>query len=320
MHEINGSKGGYNSRVKTRWSPDCSATSARTGLSKSPQPTTRAHSSPQWGSPLQAGRGATPSLECKAQSRARTQQGTQANLPYQRDAPQTPVQQARELVESYLNKVRDIGKEAVSQLESSELGKQLELKITEQFDTLSANALNLKKQLNPYVDYVKEQVGKELEKDIPIVKEKIRPALETFQKRWAEEVKVYQKKLTPLGAELHKKTKGNLDTFYKKLVPIAEELRDKLRTEVDSLRTNLAPQVDEVRQKLVQKLEEIKANAGPRAEAYKTQLSQQIENLKERFGPLAQNIRDRLLPHAEEAKSKLSALLEVVRARLGQAV
>ncbi|XP_053307468.1 apolipoprotein A-I-like [Spea bombifrons] len=244
--------------------------------------------------------------------------GTQARFLWQNEEPHTPIQQAREVIESYLNKVRDIGREAVNQIESSDFGKQLDLKITEKFDTLSSNALNLKKQLNPYVDQVREQVSKELEKDIPIIKEKIRPILEVFQKRWVEEVKAYREKVAPLSAELHRQTKENLQAFAKRVLPLAEEVRDKLRSEVDTLRTDLAPYSNEIRQKVVDKLEEIKANAGPRAEEYRAQVSQYIENLKERFAPVAQNIRERLLPVAEEAKTKLAKLVEVVRAKLNQ--
>ncbi|KAM4702967.1 apolipoprotein A-I-like [Rhinophrynus dorsalis] len=227
--------------------------------------------------------------------------GTQADLLRQHEEPQTPVQQAREIVGIYQKKAQDIGREAVDRLESSDLGKQLELKITEKFDTLSDNVLNLKKKLNVYVDSIREQVAKELEKDFPVVGENIQPAPEAFQKRWVEEVKVF----LILGAELHKMTKDNLETLYKKLIPIVEEVRDKLKIEVDSLQSNLEPHSYEIHQKLAQKLEEFKGFTYPIVKAYVTELSQHIKNLKERFGPQAQSYRDLLLPHAVEATSKL---------------
>ncbi|XP_075694918.1 uncharacterized protein LOC142661413 [Rhinoderma darwinii] len=244
--------------------------------------------------------------------------GTQARYPWQHDEPQTPAQHAREVIESYLNKVRDLGREAVSQVESSDLGKQLEFKITEKFDTLSTNALALRKQLNPYVDKVREQVAAELEKDIPLVREKIRPIVENFQRKWVDQVKAFKERVAPIGEELKKQTKDNLEAFYKRLQPVAEDFREKLRAEVDSLRSNLAPYTDELRQKVIQKLEEVKANAGPKTEEYKAQVSQHIEALKEKFGPLAENLKERLLPHAEEAKVKITKLWEAVRARLSQ--
>ncbi|KAG8434528.1 hypothetical protein GDO86_012778 [Hymenochirus boettgeri] len=245
--------------------------------------------------------------------------GTQGvHFPWQQDEPQTPVEQAREVIMNYMSKVHEIGKEAVSQLETSEIGKQLDLKIAEKFDVVGTNAMNLKKQLHPYIDNIREQVAKELEKDIPIVKEKIRPILESFQKRWAEEAKQYQKRLLPLATAVQKQTKENMQAIYEKISPVAEEMKDKLRVEVDVLRSTLLPYSDDIRQKVVEKLEELKANANPKAEEYKAQLSQQIENLKQRFSPLAQSIREQLIPHAEQAKSRLTAMWEVVKARLGQ--
>ncbi|CAJ0963578.1 unnamed protein product [Ranitomeya imitator] len=203
--------------------------------------------------------------------------GTQARYPWQHDEPQSPYQHVRDVIEGYLNKVRDIGREAVSQAESSDLGKQLDLKIAERFDEVSSKALALRKQINPYMDKVREHVSAELEKDIPLVREKIRPIVENFQRKWAEDVKSFKERVTPLGEELKKQTKENLEVFYKKLQPAAEDLREKLRAEVDSLRANLAPYTDELRQKIIEKLEEVKANAGPKAEEYRAQITQHIE-------------------------------------------
>ncbi|KAM4014814.1 uncharacterized protein ACNLHF_001557 isoform 1-T2 [Anomaloglossus baeobatrachus] len=243
--------------------------------------------------------------------------GTQARYLLQHDELQSPAQHVREVIESYLHKVKDLGREAVSQVESSDLGKQLELKIAEMFDTPSPNALALNKQLNPYVDRVREHVSSELEKDIPLIREKIRPMIENFQKNWAENVNSFRGKVAPLVEELRKETKDNLEVFNKKLQLAAKVLRQELRSEVHSLRTNLAPHADQLRKKMIENLE-VKANAGPKTEEYKSQIAQQIETLKENVGPLVDDLKELLLPHAEEAKAKIDKLWEAVRARLAQ--
>lgn len=244
--------------------------------------------------------------------------GAQARYPWQHEEPHTQLQQVREYLESYAAKVQELGKEAVSQVEDSEIGKQLDLKITEKFDTLSTNALALKKQLHPYLEQIRTKIAEELDKDLPIIKEKIRPILENFHQYRVAEVKAFQEKVEPLFADLKKQTKENFDAFKTKLVPLAEDLRDKLRTEIDNVRTKLAPETEALREKLMAKIEELKANAGPRAEAYRAQAAQYVEHLKETLAPVAQNIRERLLPYAETAKVKLENLVEAVKARLNQ--
>ncbi|KAM3922915.1 uncharacterized protein RB166_011979 [Leptodactylus fuscus] len=242
--------------------------------------------------------------------------GTQARNPWQRDKPQSHAQHVREVIESYLNNVRDLSREAVSQAESSDLGKQLDLKITERLETLSSNALALKKQINPYVGTVRKQVSAELEKDIPLLRQKIHHTVKNFQKNWDEELKDLRESMSPLRDELTEQTEDNLEDFCMKLQPVAEYFTEKMCFEVDSLRANLAPYSDELRQRIIQKLEEFRANAGPKAGKYKALISQYIKILKEKSGPIAEDLKTRLLPHAEETKAKIAKLWEAARARL----
>ncbi|KAM9299352.1 uncharacterized protein PAF06_016407 [Gastrophryne carolinensis] len=241
--------------------------------------------------------------------------GTQARFPWQHDEPKTRVRHAQELIESYLNKIRDIGREAVVQAESSDIAKQLDLKISEKFDAFSTNALALRKQLHPYVARVRAEVSAELEKDIPILKEKIRPYVETFQKNWGEQVKAFNEKITPLAEQLKKQTKDNVEGFYKNAQPQIEDLGEKLQSEVDSFRAKIAPHQEALRQKLTEKFEEIRANAGPKAEEYKAQLAQHVENLKSRLAPVVENLKEQVVPKIEEAKAKLAQLWQAWRAQ-----
>ncbi|XP_077313102.1 uncharacterized protein LOC143933879 [Lithobates pipiens] len=244
--------------------------------------------------------------------------GTQARYPWQNEEPQTPIQQVREAIEGYLDKIKDIGREAVAQAESSEVAKQLDLKITERFDAFSTNALALRKQLHPYVDKIREEVSAELEKDIPLLREKIRPFIETFQKNWAAEVTSFRENIAPVVDEWKKQTKENLDGFYKKAQPQLEGLREKLRSEVDILRTKIGPFKEDIRKKLIEKFEEVKTNAGPKAEEYKAKLAQHAETLKQRLGPVIENLKEQLGPKLEEAKIKLGQLWQVVQAKVAE--
>ncbi|XP_068097014.1 apolipoprotein A-I-like [Hyperolius riggenbachi] len=242
--------------------------------------------------------------------------GTQARFPWQHEEPQTPLHHAQELIESGLHKIREIGKEVVEQAESSDIAKTLDLKISDKYDAVSSNALAIKKQLHPYLLKLKEEIGAELQKDIPIFREKIQPYVETFQMNWAGQVKAFRENAAPVVDNLKKQTKDNLESFYKNLQPQIEELKKRLHSEVESLRANIAPYKEELRQKLVEKFDEVKANAGPRAEEYKAQVAQNLENLRQRLAPVVENLKEQLLPKLEEGKAKLAEAWEALRARV----
>ncbi|KAM8927297.1 uncharacterized protein RCH25_007571 [Pelodytes ibericus] len=245
--------------------------------------------------------------------------GAQARYPWQRDEPQSSVQQLRAAVEGYLNKAQDIGKEAIKQIDTSEYVKQYDLKLAEKFEALSTGALNLRSQAHPFLLQLREQVVKELETDIPLLKEKVRPILENFRTKWVEDVAAYQQNVGPLFTEWQQKAKENIQVLREKLLPLAESVRDKLRTDIDNLRSTIAPYSDDIKQKIIEKLEDYKANAGPRAEKYRAQVDEFIKNLRERLEPVGEIIKQQLLPHAEEAKAKLAKLAEVLKNRNSQA-
>ncbi|XP_040182834.1 apolipoprotein A-I-like [Rana temporaria] len=168
--------------------------------------------------------------------------GTQVCYPWQNEQPQ-----------GYLHKIKDIGRMAVAQAESSESSEIAKLlKITERFDALD-RALALGKQLHPYEDRVKKNMSAKLKKDIPRLREKIRPTpyVETFQKNWAAEVPSFKDNIAPVVDEWKKQTKKNIKGFYKKAQPQLLGLRTMLRSEADGLRSNIAPHEEEFRQKLI---------------------------------------------------------------------
>ncbi|KAJ1189377.1 hypothetical protein NDU88_006125 [Pleurodeles waltl] len=245
--------------------------------------------------------------------------GTQARFVWQNEEPQGPTERAKEIVQNYVKQALQLGKEAISQVESSEYGKKLDLKILDKLEIFSTNAQHLQKQLTPYIEQAREQVAKEYERDLSVAKEKIQPILEGFQKRWEEDVKAYQRKLTPVAAGLQKQAKTSLEALSKELLPIAEEFRDKLRADVDHLRVTITPHLDGVRQQVTKKLEELRAKAGPQAEEYRAQMSSQIDAWREKFGPIAQQLKERLIPHAEEVQSKLNSIYEALKAQLSPA-
>nr|P0DM92.1 RecName: Full=Apolipoprotein A-I; Short=Apo-AI; Short=ApoA-I; AltName: Full=Apolipoprotein A1; Contains: RecName: Full=Truncated apolipoprotein A-I; Flags: Precursor [Panthera tigris altaica] len=135
--------------------------------------------------------------------------GSQARHFWQQDDPQSPWDRVKDLVTVYVDAVKDGGREYVAQFEASALGKQLNLKLLDNWDTLGSTITKLREQIGPVTQEFWDNLEKETEvlrqemsKDLEEVKQKVQPYLDDFQKKWQEEVELYRQKVAPLGTEL----------------------------------------------------------------------------------------------------------------------
>ncbi|KAL9825904.1 LOW QUALITY PROTEIN: apolipoprotein A-I [Geothlypis trichas] len=242
--------------------------------------------------------------------------GTQARSFWQHDEPQAPLDRLKDMLDVYLDSVKASGKEAIAQFEASTVGKQLDLKLGENLDTLGAAAAKLREDMAPYYKEVREMwlkdtesLRKELTKDLEEVKEKIKPFLDQFSAKWTEDLEQYRQRLAPLAQELKELSKQKVELLQQKLTPVAEEARDRLRGHVEELRKNVAPFSDELRQKLSQKLEEIREKGIPQAAEYQAKVVEQLSSLREKM-TLVQDFKERLTPYTETLKARFLTLLE----------
>uniref|UniRef100_A0A8C0GQV1 Apolipoprotein A-I n=1 Tax=Chelonoidis abingdonii TaxID=106734 RepID=A0A8C0GQV1_CHEAB len=252
--------------------------------------------------------------------------GTQARYFWQRDEPQTPLDQFKDMVQVYLETVKASGKEVISQFEASAVGKQLDLKLADNLDSLTVAAQKLQEDLAPVYKetlglWVKdtEALKQELTKEMEEVKQKIQPFLEKFSKKWTEELELYRQKLAPIGEELKEMTRQKVEVLQQKLAPVAEEARDRMRGHVDELRKSLTPYSDELRQKLTQKLQEFREKGIPQAAEYQAKVIQHLTAFREKVTPLLQDFKERLTPYAESLKSRFLNLLDNLRKNVAKA-
>ncbi|XP_074833255.1 apolipoprotein A-I [Carettochelys insculpta] len=252
--------------------------------------------------------------------------GTQARYFWQHDDPQTPVDRFKDMIQVYLETIKASGKEAVTQFEASAVGKQLDLKLAENLDSLSVSVQKLQEDLAPYYKEAQElwlkdteALRKELTKDLEDVKQKIQPFLEQFYAKWVEELEVFRQKLVPIGEELKEMTRQKLEVVQQKLTPVAEEARDRLRGHMEELRKALTPHGEELRLKVSQKLQEVREKGFPQAAEYQAKVIQHLTNFREKATPLVQDFKERLSPYVENVKTQFLALLDRIRMSMTKA-
>uniref|UniRef100_A0A0D9QUG2 Apolipoprotein A-I n=1 Tax=Cavia porcellus TaxID=10141 RepID=A0A0D9QUG2_CAVPO len=232
--------------------------------------------------------------------------GSQARHFWQQDDPKTSWDVVKEFANKYVDAVKESGKGYVEQLDASSLGQQLNLRLSDNWDTLSTILTKLQADFGLATQEFWDTLEKETEwlkqivsEDLQDVKHKVQPYLENFQKKVQEEVEHYREKVRPLGIELRD---------GEKLTPLGEDLRDRTREHVDVLRTQLAPFSEEMRQRLAKRLEELKDSAT--LADYHAKASEHLKMLGEKAKPALEDLRQGLLPVLENLKASILSSID----------
>lgn len=248
--------------------------------------------------------------------------GSQARHFWQQDEPQSQWDRVKDLATVYVDSIKDGGREYVAQFEASALGKQLNLKLLDNLDSLSTTVTKVREHLGPVTQEFWDTLEKETEvlrqemsKDLEEVKQRVQPYLDEFQKKWHEEVERYRQKVRPLGEELRDGARRGLKDLQEKLSPLGEELRDRARSHVDALRLQLAPYSDELRERLAARLQALKDSSATLSD-YHSKASEQLRELGEKVKPALEDLRQGLLPLWETFKIGIQAAIEEATKKL----
>ncbi|XP_006030393.1 apolipoprotein A-I [Alligator sinensis] len=244
--------------------------------------------------------------------------GTQARYFWQHDDPQTRLDRFKDMLNVYMETMKASGKEVVAQFDASAVGKQLDLKVGDTLDSLSSTIVQMKEDLAPYYEEMRDAWDKETEslqsevaQDLEQVRQKFQTALEQFAQQWGAEVDQYREKLVPVVSNMKELSRQKLELLQQQLTPLAEEAQGRMRGHVDELRKNLAPYKEELTQK-IQKLHE----SFPYTSNVRDQAVQHLSSLREKVTPLVQDFRERVKPYTDSVKTHLLNLFQEARKTL----
>ncbi|KAM7337669.1 hypothetical protein ACRRTK_003788 [Alexandromys fortis] len=248
--------------------------------------------------------------------------GSQARHFWQKDEPpQNPWNRIKDFATVYVDAVKDTGRDYVSQFETSAFGKQLNLNLLENWDTLGSSIGRLQEQLGPVTQEFWDNLEKdtdwlrqEMNKDLEDVKTKVQPYLDQFQSKWQEEVALYRQKVEPLGAELREGARQKLQELQEKLTPVGEDLRDRMRQHVDTLRTKLAPYSDKMRDRLAERLAQLKDSAT--LAEYHTKATEHLKAFSEKAKPALEDLRQGVMPVLESFRVRLMSMIDEASKKL----
>ncbi|KAM6158606.1 apolipoprotein A-I [Rhynchocyon petersi] len=235
--------------------------------------------------------------------------GSHARHFWQQDEPQSSWDQVKDFVNVYLEAIKEAGKEYVTQIETSALGKQLNLKFLDNWESLSSSFSKLQEQIGPVTQEFWNKLEKDtaelrqaMNKDLEDVKQKVQPYLDQFQKKWEEEVALYRQKVAPLQKEFHESALH----LRQQLAPLGEELRDRVRAHVDTLRANVEPYSQDLSDRLATHLQALKdSGISEHLDSLRKNAQPALEDFRQGVAPVAENLKTVLLSALDEASKKL---------------
>ncbi|XP_048196946.1 LOW QUALITY PROTEIN: apolipoprotein A-I [Perognathus longimembris pacificus] len=247
--------------------------------------------------------------------------GGEARHFWQHDDPQTPWDRVKDFASVYVDAVKDSSRDYVEQFENTPLGKQMNLKLTENWDTLGSTFGKLREQLGPVTQEFWQNLEKDTEwlraemgKDLEDVKQKVQPYLDEFQKKWHEEVERYRQKVGPLAQDLREEASKKLQDLQGKLAPLGEDLRDSMRQHVDALRTQLAPYSERMRERLAARLAALRDS--PSLAEYQAKAHEHLKTLHDKAQPALSDLGQGLLPVLENLKATLLTAIDEASKKL----
>lgn len=231
-----------------------------------------------------------------------------ANILWQ-EPPKTNLDMVKDAFWDYVAKATLTAEESLNQLRQSELGQEVNTKISESADTVNQYMVALRAQVAPATqDFMTqftqqaELLKAQLEKDLTAAGTSVQPYANDMLAKLQSKVEELKKEVAPYAESM------DPEALKTVLQQRSQELKAQLDQGVNQLQSQMVPYTEEMRQKVEQHLEEFQSSMMPLAKNFETQLAQKTEEIQQRLAPFREELKAKLDASAEDMKAKLSAL------------
>ncbi|XP_026156953.1 apolipoprotein A-IV a isoform X1 [Mastacembelus armatus] len=222
------------------------------------------------------------------------------------EPPKSNMDMVKDAFWDYVAKMTLTAEDSLNQIRMSELGQEVNARISQSVDTVNQYIVTLRSQVAPLTQNFMtqftqeaEQLKARLEKDLTAVSTNLQPYAEQMVERLHMQVEELKKEANSYAEAM------DPEALKTVLLQKSQELRGQLDKSVDELQTQMIPYTEEIRQKMEQSLEEFQRSMIPLAQSFETQLIQK-----------SQEIQQNLAPYGEELKAKLDASTQDLQAQL----
>uniref|UniRef100_A0A4W6EI58 Apolipoprotein A-IV n=1 Tax=Lates calcarifer TaxID=8187 RepID=A0A4W6EI58_LATCA len=204
-----------------------------------------------------------------------------ANILWQ-EPPKSNLEVVKDAFWDYVAKATLTAEDSLKQIRQSELGQEVNARISQSADTVNQYVVALRTQVAPLTQDFMTQFTQEaerlkarLEKDVTTVSTSLQP--------YAEE----------LVAHLQRQAMDP-ETLKAVLLQKSQELKAQLDKSVNQLQAQMVPYTEEMKQKMEQSLEEFQSSMIPLAQSFETQLTQKTQEIQQNLAPLGEELKAKL--------------------------
>ncbi|KAK2830653.1 hypothetical protein Q5P01_018584 [Channa striata] len=231
-----------------------------------------------------------------------------ANLLWQ-DPPRTNLDMVKDAFWDYVAKATLTAEDSLEQIRQSELGQEMNTRISQSADTVNQYIVSLQNQLAPFTqDFMTsfsqeaEQLKARLERDLTAVSDNLQPYAEEMLANLQKQVEELKKEAAPYAMD-----PGALKAV---VVQKSQELKEQVAKSMSELQAQMVPHSEEMKQKIEQSLEEFQRTMIPLAQSFETQMSQKTQELQQSLAPYGEELKAKLDASAQDAQAQLAALWE----------
>ncbi|XP_072530836.1 uncharacterized protein [Salminus brasiliensis] len=224
--------------------------------------------------------------------------GSHANVIWQ-DQARPSMETVKNAFWDYVAKATQTTEDILQKIRESEMGQEVNAKISESADAIGQYAVVLRGQVTPLTQETMtrffqeaEQLKVRLQQDLSSVKSQVDPYMQ-------ELMSTVQKQVEQLKTDVAPYTEMDSEALKATLLQKSEEMRASLEKSVKEMQAQLGPQAEELKQKLEQHMQDFQKTMIPMAENFQDKLTQNAEEMKRQLDP-----------YAEDLKAQLTALWE----------
>ncbi|XP_069032714.1 apolipoprotein A-I-like [Embiotoca jacksoni] len=233
-----------------------------------------------------------------------------ANILWQ-EPPKTNLDLVKDAFWDYVSKATLTAEDSLKQIRESEIGQEVNTKISESADTVSQYVVALRSQVAPLTQEFMTQFSQEaeqlkarLEKDLAAVSANMRPYADEMVAHLQTRVEELKKEAAPYAEAM------DPEALKAVLLQKSQELKVQLDKSVNQLQTQMGPFTEEMKQKMDQSLEEFQRNMIPLTHSFETQLAQKTQELQQRVAPYTAELKAKLDASAQDVQAQLATLWE----------
>ncbi|KAF0024455.1 hypothetical protein F2P81_023257 [Scophthalmus maximus] len=233
-----------------------------------------------------------------------------ANVLWQQP-PKSNLEVVKDAFWDYVAKATLTAEDSLKQIRQSELGQEVNTRISQSADTVNQYVVALRTQAAPLTQDFMAQFTREadqlkarLEKDLAAVGTKMQPYADELVAHLQTKVEEMKKDAAPYATAMDPEALKAL------LGQKSQELKDQLAKSVSELQAQMVPFTEEMKQKMEQSLEEFQSSVIPAAQSFEAQLTQKTQEIQQSLTPYGEELKTKLDASAQDLQAQLAALWE----------